>query len=150
MAKKSKRKASTKRRTGRRGRGRVGAIGGGVPLEMMGAALGGGLLGRVATNVTKNVGFIRKKPIFRVAIKGLACYYLLTQKSPMMTAVGLGLAGETALDAAGQFAPDVFGPAPKQAVGATIIDLDNPINGTNDDYNVAGMSNDDMAVAGAY
>ena len=145
--KKSKKKAP---KTRRRGRGRVGAAGGGVPLEMMAFALGGGLGGRIITNVTKNVGFIQKRPIFRVGLKGLICYWMLTQKSSSMMAAGFGLAGETALDAAGQFAPNVFGlAAQKSAVGATVIDLDNPISGANEDYGVAGM-NDDLAVAGAY
>ena len=151
MAKKKKSTKTRRRPAAKRGgrRGRIRGIGG-VAFEQAGLALVGGLAGRVVTNATKNVKFIQDKPIVRIGAKAAAGYYLLTLKNPMLNDFAMGWLGETALDAAGHFAPNVFG-ASKLApdgVGAVVIDLDEQVSGYDETF-VAGTGNDDMYVAGA-
>lgn len=151
MAKKRKVK---KRTTRRRGRSRVGSMGG-VDIQTAAMAMGGALGGRVITNALSNVKAIKSeqtKAYVRVALKGGIAYFLLNKPGDLQAA-GFGLAAEAALDLAGVFAPDQFGAKGLTAGVGTIIDLDTMsgvgyADNMSTDYGVAG--GEDFAVAGAY
>ncbi len=147
----AKKKAKKTRRGRSRSRRRVSGIGGGIPFEQAGMALAGGLGGRMITNVARNVKALEGKEKLLIAIKAGIGVYGLTMKNETVRNLSMGLLGETALHAAGEFAPNQFGAKQNLAgVGSVVIDLDDDISGMSPDYGVAGMNDDDLAVAGVY
>jgi hypothetical protein len=155
MAKKKQKKGG--RRPGkarRRGRSRVGALGG-VQLETLAGVAAGAVASKALNGVTAKIDFVQNKPIVLPIVKGGLGYLMLAySKNPFVQNMGLGFVAEGALQGLEVAAPQVFKKLVGDGVGhvgSTLIDLDD-IGGYSDsmdvDHGVAGVYDDNM-VGGA-
>lgn len=123
----AKKKKTTKRRksTGRR-RARVGAIGGGLPLERIAAFAGGAIASQALNGISKNVAALQKnKKVLPIIKIGLGMYGLMKGTNQMLQDAAGGMVAEGALQLVREAAPNVFQSLTgESAVGATLIDLD--------------------------
>lgn len=128
-----KKKATTKRRRTTRRRARVGAIGGGLPLERIAAFAGGAVASQALNGISKNVSALQKnKKILPILKIGIGTYGLM-KGSGMVQDASIGFICDGALHFVREAAPNVFKSLtgePVSGIGATtLIDLDQ-INGT--------------------
>lgn len=156
MAKKSKKSKGKKSGTSRRrGRSRVGALGG-VSMEALAGVAAGAVASKALNGVTRKIKIVQDKPIILpVAKAGLGYLMIAKSKNSFVQNMGFGFIAEGVLQGLEVGAPDVFkklagGPVSDvNGIGTTYIDLDD-ISGTdsmNIDHGVAGVE-DDMLVAG--
>ena len=155
MAKKKQKKNGRKPGKARRGRSRVGSLGG-VSLERLAGVAAGAVASKALNGITAKIQFVQEKPIVLPVAKGAIGYMMLAySKNSFVQDAGLGFVAEGALQALEVAAPQVFKKLVGNSVGrvgTTLIDLDDPISGYEDsmdvDHGVAGVYDDNM-VGGA-
>ena len=153
MAKKKKKATKTRRRSGRRGRSRVGALGAGVSMETLGAVVIGGVVSKATNGIVKNVAFIQKNKWAMPVAKLGGGYLLATHGSNrFIQDMGTGVVLEGAFHALEAFAPNVFAKlsGTGRGVGYTLIDLDEMPGAAGVRGNRYKSMEDEQEVAGLY
>ncbi len=140
MAKKSKTK-SKKRPATRRNRGRVGAFGGGVDIEMLGSVFAGAVASKALNGVGKNIKPLQGNkfalPVIKLAIGG---YLAAKSPNPLLKNMGLGFIAEGGLSLLEGAAPNVFQKltgGPIEGIGAAdtlTLDLEQYVSGPGGGY----------------